>query len=218
MKLLKIPEASALILPTIIDWEEDLTLYDEKDEEAYNVLEKYIEELKQKNKTLYDELNEDQIMELIGLYSTITHDYYDYSDYDVKSDTLLYLTGNPCDHGNLVKIRNEWEKYCKFDNIVKDKEHYYPLFDINSKFVENSEASYFYKDEDNNIEFVNVVFENGRDLCIEKEYGIKNLNEKEFRELLENNYFKDGDIDYICKNEWEEINKFINCKEISKER
>ena len=116
------------------------------------------------------------------------------------------------------KIRNEWEQYCKFDNIVKDKEHYYPLFDINSKFVENSEASYLYKDKDNNIEFVNVIFKNGRDLYIEKEYDIKNLNEKEFRELLENNYFKEGEIDYICKNEWEEINKFINCKEISKER
>ena len=75
-----------------------------------------------------------------------------------------------------------------------------------------------YKDKDNNIEFVNVIFKNGRDLYIEKEYDIKNLNEKEFRELLENNYFKEGEIDYICKNEWEEINKFINCKEISKER
>ncbi len=213
MTIQKIPEASWLILETINWWRDNVTFYDKNDEEAYNELEKYIGKLKLKNKNL----NEYEIMELISLYRPLTHDYYNYSDYDAKSDTLLYLTGNPSDHGKLQKIRNEREQYCKFDNIVKDKEHYYPLFDINSDFVQNSEATFFYKDKDNNIEFVNVIFKEGSDLCIEKEY-IKNLNQEEFRELLENNYFKEGEIDYICKNEWEEINQFVNCKEISKER
>ena len=103
MTIYKIVEAQKLVFPTINDWKNNVTFYDERDEEAYNELEKYIEELKQKNKTLYDELNEDEIMKLIELYKPITHDYYNYSDYDAKSDTLLYLTGNPCDHGDLEK-------------------------------------------------------------------------------------------------------------------